>query len=123
MRGIDNCTWVNKSIKATMCQHDYFHKKAIKGNASEDWANYHHFQNRVTKEIRSAKASYNKRLIEESRGDHRSFWRTMKATSPNIKIHSLVASDKQCIANAFNKLFASVASKMMATLRLKIKKE
>ena len=78
VRGIDNCPWLNKSIKVTMRQRDYFHKKAIKSNASEHWANYRHFRNRVTKEIRSAKASYNKRLIEESGGDHRSFWKTIK---------------------------------------------
>ena len=108
-----------------MRQRDYFHKKAIKSNASEHWANYRHFRNRVTKEIRSAKASYNKRLIEESGGDHRSFWKTIKkilpgekkATSPNNKVDGVVSSDKQCIANAFNKFFASAASKLMATLR------
>ena len=79
----------------------------------------------MTKEIRSAKASYNKRLIEESGGDHRSFWKTIKkilpvekkATSPNIEVDGVVSSDKQCIANAFNKFFASAASKLMATLR------
>ena len=92
-----------------MRQRDYFHRKAIKSNASEHWANYRHFRNRVTKEIRSAKASYNKRLIEESGGDHRSFWKTIKkilpgekkATAPNIKVDGVVSSDKQCIANAF----------------------
>ena len=125
VRGIDNCPWLNKSIKVTMRQRDYFQIKAIKSNASEHWANYRHFRNRVTKEIRSAKASYNKRLIEESGGDHISFWKTIKkilpgekkATSPNITVDGVVSSDKQCIANAFNKFFASAASKLMATLR------
>ena len=125
VRGIDNCPWLNNSIKATMRQRDYFHKRALKSNTSQDWASYRHFRNRVTNEIRSAKASYNKRLIEESGGDHRSFWRTMKkilpgemkVTSPNIKVNGVVSSDKQCIANAFNKFFASAASKLMATVR------
>ena len=40
-----------------------------------------------------------------------------KVTSPNIKINGFVSSDKQWIANAFNKLFASAASKLMANLR------
>lgn len=92
-------------MKTTMRQRDYFHKKAIKGNTSEDWINYCNFRNRVTNEIRSAKASYNKRLIEESGGDLKSFWRTMKkflpgekkVTSPNIKINGFDSSDKQCI--------------------------
>ena len=53
----------------------------------------------MTKEIRSAKASYDKRLIEESGGVHRSFWKTIKkilpgekkATSPNIKVDGVVS--------------------------------
>ena len=40
-----------------MRQRDYFHKRALKSNTSEDWANYRCFRNRVTNEIRSAKAS------------------------------------------------------------------
>lgn len=59
VRSIDNCPWLNKSIKVTMHQRDYFHKKAIKRNTSEDWANYRHYSQSC--EIRSAKASYNKR--------------------------------------------------------------
>ena len=101
-----------------MRQRDYFHKKAIKGNTSEDWANYRRFCNRVTKAIRSAEACNNKRLIEESGVDHRSFWKTMKkilpgekkGTSPYIQIDGVVSSGKQCIANAFHKFFASAVT-------------
>ena len=48
-------------------------------------ANYRLFRNVVTKRIRSAKAPYNKRLIEESGGDDRSFWKTMKKILPEEK--------------------------------------
>ena len=41
-----------------------------------------------------------------------------KATSPFIKVDGVVSSEKQCIANAFNKFFASSASKLIATLRI-----
>ena len=41
-----------------------------------------------------------------------------KVTSPYIKVDGVVSSEKQCIANAFNKFFASAASKLMATLRI-----
>ena len=47
----DNCPWLNKNIKANMRQQEYFHMKAKKSNRSEDWANYRHFRNRVTKDI------------------------------------------------------------------------
>ena len=125
VRGVDNCPWLNKNIKANMRQREYFHKKAKKTDRSEDWANYRHFRNRVTKDMRKAKASYNRRVIDESGGDHRSLWRTMKKilpgekkpTSPNVKIDGALSSDKQSIANAFNNFFATAAGRLMGSLR------
>ena len=40
VRGVDNCPWLNRSIKVNMRQRDYFLKKARKTNHSEDWASY-----------------------------------------------------------------------------------
>ena len=124
-RGVDNCPWLNRSIKVNMRQRDYFLKKARKTNHSEDWARYRCFRNRVTSHIKKAKAAYNGRLIDESGGDPRTFWKTMtkilpgekKATSPNMSVNGSVTSDKRCIANAFNKFFASAATRLMSLLK------
>ena len=35
-----------------------------------------------------------------------------RATSPNISVNGSVTSDKRCIANPFNKFFASVATRL-----------
>jgi len=69
VRGVDNCPWLNGSIKVNMRQHDYFLRKARTTNHSEDWARYRRFRNRVTNDIKKAKAAYNRRLIDESGGD------------------------------------------------------
>ena len=37
-----------------------------------------------------------------------------RATSPNISVNGSVTSDKRCIANAFNKFFASAATCLMS---------
>ena len=105
-----------------MRQRDYFLKKARKTNHSEDWARYRCFRNRVTSRRR-------KRLTIDvllmSGGDPRTFWKTMtkilpgekKATSPNMSVNGSVTSDKRCIANAFNKVFASAATRLMSLLK------
>lgn len=70
----------------------------------------------------TAKAAYNRRLIDESGGDPKTFWKTMKkvlpgekrATSPNVSVNGSVTSDKRCIANAFKKFFASAATPLMS---------
>ena len=40
VRGVDNCPWLNRSIKVNMRQRDYFLQKARTTNHSEDWARY-----------------------------------------------------------------------------------
>ena len=40
VRGVDNCPWLNRSIKVNMHQRDYFLRKARTTNHSEDWARY-----------------------------------------------------------------------------------
>ena len=125
VRGIDNCPWLNKNIKLNMRQRDYFLGKARKTNHSEDWSNYRCFRNRVTRDVKKAKADYNKRIIDESGGDHRSFWKTMKkilpgekkSTSPSIRVNGTLSSDKRCIASAFNTFFASAATRLVDSLR------
>ena len=39
-----------------------------------------------------------------------------RATSPNISVNESVTSDKRCIENAFNKFFASAATRLMSVL-------
>ena len=39
-----------------------------------------------------------------------------RATFPNISVNGSVTSDKRCIANAFNKFFASAATRLMSVL-------
>ena len=39
-----------------------------------------------------------------------------KAISPNISVNGSVTSDKRCIANAFNKFFASAATRLMSLI-------
>ena len=50
-----------------------------------DWTSYQYFRNRVTSDIKKVKAAYNRRLIDESVGDPRTSWKTMKKILPREK--------------------------------------
>ncbi len=118
VRGVDNCPWMNKIIKAAMRQRNYLLSKAKKTNNYEDWANYRRCRNRVTNDTKRAKASYNRRLIDECGDDHKAFWRTMKKILPGekqsatscIRAGETFNSDKKSMANSFNKFFTNVSN-------------
>ena len=125
VRWIDYCPWLNKEIKSVMRQRDYFHSKAKKTNLSEDWASYRCYRNRASNAIKRAKAVYNRRLLENSGNDHKAFWRTMKKTLPgkrknassNISIGGTPTSDKNLIADSFNKFFTSSVTRLLESVR------
>ena len=104
---------------------DFFHSKARKTGHSEDWANYRCYRNRATNAIKKAKATYNRRLIDSSKDDPKFFWRNMKKilpgkrkdASPNISIGGNLISDKNLIAESFNKFFTSSVTQLLESVR------
>ena len=125
VRGRDNCPWLNKEIKSVMRQRDYFHSKAKKTNLSEDWASYRCYRNRASNAIKRAKAVYSRRLLDNSGNEHKAFWRTTKKillgeskdASSNISIGGTLTSDKNLIADSFNKFFTSSVTRLLESVR------
>ena len=85
VRGINNCPWMTSDIKRDIRQRDYYLKKARKTNKDEDWLNYRTARNRVTNNIKKAKNTYNKKLVEDNSNDPKAFWKTIKKDSPGRK--------------------------------------
>ena len=83
VRGLNNCPWLNISIKRQMRQRDYLQKKAHTTGLPSDWKRYRFQRNRVTNLIRKEKEKYNRRLIYKTTGDSNSFWRTVKKILPS----------------------------------------
>ena len=62
-----------------------------------------------------------RRLIDKSGNDHKAFWRAIKkvlpgerkAASPNISIDETLTSDKNRIADSFNKYFTSCVTESL----------
>ena len=68
-----------------MKQRDCFLKKARRTNKEMDWSAYRNLRNTVNNKVRSAKANYNRNLIQENIDDSKSFWRAMNRVLPNDK--------------------------------------
>ena len=117
VRGLNNCPWLNTSIKHQMRQRDYLQKKAHTTGLPSDWKRYRLQRNRVTNLIRKEKENYNRRLINENAGDPNSFWQTVKKIlpskskkpSPKLKVNGQVITEKSSIANSFNNVFVNTA--------------
>ena len=72
----------------------------------------------MNKKVRSAKANYNRNLIQENTNDSKSLWRAVKRVLPNdkklkqsmssIKVSGNLKTDKNAIAEGFNHFFTSI---------------
>ena len=118
LRGID-CPWLNGEIKKVMYERDKESKIARKTNLAADWEKYKTLRNRVTTLVKSAKGSYNRKLIEDNSGDPKSFWRTLTRLIPgkkvlprNIKVDNTSLYCHSTIANVFNKFFVGTISRL-----------
>ena len=120
IRGIDNCPWLDSSIKNAIKQRDHLHKKACKTTNIEDWANYRSLRNRVNNMVKRAKGAYNRRLLEENKNDSKMLWKTVKKIIPTeskelssgVRIGGIDSSDKVSIATAFNKHFIGAVKRL-----------
>ena len=117
VRGV-NYPWSTHEIKKLIQQRECFLKKARRTNKEIDWSAYRRSRNAVNNKVRSAKANYNRNLIQENIDDAKSFWRAVKRVIPNdtklkqsmssIKVDGNLKTDKNAIAEGFNHFFTSI---------------
>ena len=114
----DLCPWLENrnDIFDVMHERDFQHKKAINNNVdnNEHWSKYKELRNKVNKMMRDAKREYYTDKIEESAGDTKNMWKTLKQLLPNKKgnITTLptTCGNDTSLANKFNKHFTSIGS-------------
>lgn len=125
VRGYDNCPWISSKIKQAIRQRDFYLRKARKANRVEEWMSYRAARNRVSKAVKKAKQTYNKKLVENHRGDEKAFWKTMKKILPGkrksvktatITVEGTACKDNKKIANGFNSFFATAVSRLRQSL-------
>ena len=82
------CPWLENrnDIFHKMHDRDYHHNKAIQGNVgNEHWNKYKMLRNQVNVLMREAKRDYFTNEINESAGDSKKMWSTLKKLLPNKK--------------------------------------
>ena len=88
------CPWLENrdDIFNKMHDRDYHHNKAIKGNAgNEHWNKYKKLRNQVNVLMKQAKKDYFTNEINESAGDSKKMWSTLKKLLPNKKVVFLIS--------------------------------
>ncbi|PFX13381.1 RNA-directed DNA polymerase from mobile element jockey [Stylophora pistillata] len=117
VRGV-NYPWLTRELKKSMQQRNCLLNKARRTNKEADWSAFRRSGNAYNNKVRSAKANYNRNLIQENIDDSKSFWRTLKrgllndkklkqSMSP-IKVAGDLKTDKNPITESFNHFFTSI---------------
>ena len=113
------CPWLENrdDIFNKMHDRDYHHNKAIKGNAgNEHWNKYKTLRNQVNVLMKESKKDYFTNEINESAGDSKKMWSTLKKLLPNKKkgsvSNTLPPSSKgeSTLANDLNKHFTNIGT-------------
>ena len=112
------CPWLDgrDDIFNKMHDRDYHHEKAVNGNNdNEHWTMYKRLRNEVNMMLKEAKRAYFTDEINDSAGDNKKMWSTLKKLLPNKK------GNKSCtlpstsmgdlhLANEFNTHFVNIGS-------------
>ena len=80
------CPWLSSEIKKLIKERDYL-GKAQRSDAENDRSTYRRRRNKVTSNIRIAKAEYNSTLIEQNSDNPRNFWKAVKKVLPSKLLH------------------------------------
>lgn len=114
--------WFNEELKQLMKERDLALKKSVKTKLSNDINIFKSLRNRVTKNIRKAKAEYCITTIIEAKGSPLIMWKQInnivKPSGKSKIIHELRNGDKQIrdsqqIALEFNTFFVSSVEELV----------
>lgn len=122
-------TWLTTEIKREMNQRDYLKKKAVKNKSKILNEAYKTKRNHVNKLIRSAKACYCKKNIDQNKDNPKEMWKQInqvisgKGRSSKTTMITTIQDDQgnfihdeKLIANEFNKYFVEIGSKLSCQL-------
>ena len=120
--------WLSYELLEHIKFKDELLTKAKRTNKPEDWEQARRIRNQTKTWIQQAKADYIKNKLEQSKGDHKKFWRTIKQVIPDNKSQSteLVLKDttsgqtipKNQTADYINNFFANVGSNLAKNCKL-----
>ena len=106
------CQWINDDIKAQMNSRDQLHRKAKKSKSTEDWNAYKRKRNACTNEVKKAKSTYFRSLLNENeRVNPKKFWKTIKTIFPSKPktIAPCTGSDR---VNRFSDYYSTIVQKL-----------
>lgn len=107
--------WINENIRKSMKERDHALKIALKSNMEHDKRRFTTLRNKVTKELRQAKASLFIDIINEANGNSKLIWDNIKKLTGKdqknsgktleLKVNGCVTQNSLQVATAFNTYF------------------
>ena len=119
-----NPQWVTEELLSSIKRRDYLKKIASRSKNEDDWVNFKQQRNFVINLKNRLKKQYFQNVIDENKDDSKKLWKTLNSLIPNDKKSNTTPhfitnegkeiTDKKQIAEAFNKFFSTVGSKLAA---------
>lgn len=105
--------WFSNEVIAKIIERDKLYKEAKNNNVIELWERYKLKRNEVTSLIRQETKNYFEIQIDQNKHDGKAMWKVLKGivngkknfNNKSITFESIVLTDNNEIANAFNKFF------------------
>ena len=117
--------WINDNIRKSMKERDQALKIALKYKKENDKRRFTSLRNKVTKELRQAKAALFIGIINEANGNSKIIWDNIKKMTGKdpknsgktleLKVNGCVTQNPQQIATAFNTYFVESVKTLTCT--------
>ena len=76
------CPWIHHDLRASMIDRNRMLKKARESKMMEDWNIYKRLRNACNNKLKSAKSSFQRRLLDQNSLNPRKFWQVIKKILP-----------------------------------------
>lgn len=115
IKSTNKCNWYCNYLKNLKTERDYYNKRAILTNVTDDWLKYNQARNKYVNELRIAESNYYKNVIRDNIGNQKNMWKILKSLLGQknksqikcIKIDDKMLSESSDIANALNSFFVT----------------
>lgn len=118
--------WWTIEIQVQVSERDRLYRRAIITHQEEDWKEYRQQRNKVVQLIREQKQAYYHRKIDETKGDSKEMWKSLKLLIKSNKknkgkkeifFNDEAERDEKEIAEKFNKYFVESISDLVSNIR------
>ncbi len=114
-----SCPWMHHDLRKIMTDRDRLLTKARKTKNIEDWNMYKRLRNKCNNQLKSAKSSFQRNLLEQNTTNPKKFWKVWKVikdvfpfknnSTPNKSCNNTTDENQKHLSDIFSSYYATAA--------------